>query len=105
MKADQQSIEFYLQEIDRGLAGLQQIAIANPKSINTHEMASKFHSYLSRLYALMSIFEAELASQSPSHEDSSDSSKPKPTFGSGRGKIALAPDFDEPLEEFEDYMP
>ena len=29
--------------------------------------------------------------------------KPKPQFGSAKGKIWIAPDFDEPLEEFKPY--
>lgn len=28
----------------------------------------------------------------------------KPTFGSAKGKIKIAPDFDEPLEDFKEYM-
>jgi len=28
----------------------------------------------------------------------------KPVFGSLKGKIKLSPDFDEPLEDFKDYM-
>lgn len=36
-------------------------------------------------------------------------SKPKPTlkarqFGFAKGKIKLSPDFDEPLDEFKEYM-
>lgn len=27
-----------------------------------------------------------------------------PTFGSAKGKIKMAPDFDAPLEDFKDYM-
>ncbi len=33
--------------------------------------------------------------------------KPKPrrpVFGSAKGKYVLAPDFDEPLDDFKDYM-
>ena len=30
--------------------------------------------------------------------------KPKPVFGSMKGMFKMAPDFDEPLEEFKDYM-
>jgi hypothetical protein len=31
--------------------------------------------------------------------------KPKPVFGSGKGLITyMADDFDEPLEDFKDYM-
>ncbi len=32
------------------------------------------------------------------------SRKPKPVFGSARGLIQISPDFDEPLEEFAEYM-
>ncbi len=28
----------------------------------------------------------------------------KPVFGSGKGMIEMSPDFDEPLEDFKDYM-
>jgi hypothetical protein len=31
--------------------------------------------------------------------------KPKPKFGSAKGLIKMADNFDEPLEEFKDYMP
>lgn len=27
-----------------------------------------------------------------------------PTFGSAKGKYVLAPDFDDPLDDFKDYM-
>ena len=30
--------------------------------------------------------------------------RPQPRFGSLRGKIWLAPDFDSPLEDFREYM-
>jgi hypothetical protein len=30
--------------------------------------------------------------------------KPKPVFGSGKGMFKMGPDFDEPLEDFKDYM-
>jgi antitoxin (DNA-binding transcriptional repressor) of toxin-antitoxin stability system len=30
---------------------------------------------------------------------------PRPIFGSARGQVQLGPDFDEPLEGMEDYMP
>ena len=29
---------------------------------------------------------------------------PKPKFGSGKGMFKMKPDFDEPLEDFKDYM-
>lgn len=31
--------------------------------------------------------------------------KPRPRFGSAKGEIWMSDDFDEPLEDFEDYMP
>lgn len=30
--------------------------------------------------------------------------KPKPKFGSAKGLIHIAPDFDEPLEDFKPYL-
>jgi hypothetical protein len=30
--------------------------------------------------------------------------KPRPRFGSAKGLIHIAPDFDEPLEDFKPYM-
>ena len=30
--------------------------------------------------------------------------KPKPTFGSAKGMFIIHADFDEPLEDFKDYM-
>jgi antitoxin (DNA-binding transcriptional repressor) of toxin-antitoxin stability system len=30
---------------------------------------------------------------------------PKPVFGSAWGLVHIGPDFDEPIEGFEDYMP
>ena len=32
------------------------------------------------------------------------SSRPKPQFGSGRGMFVMHDDFDEPLEDFDEYM-
>ena len=32
-------------------------------------------------------------------------SQPCPRFGSARGKIFMADDFDAPLEDFQEYMP
>jgi antitoxin (DNA-binding transcriptional repressor) of toxin-antitoxin stability system len=31
--------------------------------------------------------------------------KPRPTFGSAEGEIWMSEDFDEPLDDFDDYMP
>jgi len=31
--------------------------------------------------------------------------KPRPKFGSAKGLVKMSDDFDEPLEEFEDYAP
>ena len=31
------------------------------------------------------------------------SMKPGPTFGSARGKVKMSDDFDEPLEDFQEY--
>lgn len=37
-------------------------------------------------------------------KSSSKGKKVVPTFGSAKGKIKMAPDFDAPLEDFKDYM-
>jgi antitoxin (DNA-binding transcriptional repressor) of toxin-antitoxin stability system len=33
------------------------------------------------------------------------STKPRPVFGSAKGSIEMSDDFDNPLEDFEDYVP
>ena len=33
------------------------------------------------------------------------SKKKKPRFGSGKGMFVMKPDFDEPLDDFKEYMP
>ena len=33
-----------------------------------------------------------------------DDNKPKPKFGSGKGMFKMSPDFDDPLEDFKEYM-
>jgi antitoxin (DNA-binding transcriptional repressor) of toxin-antitoxin stability system len=33
------------------------------------------------------------------------STKPRPVFGSAKGSIEMSDDFDDPLEDFEDYVP
>lgn len=30
--------------------------------------------------------------------------RPRPKFGSGRGTFEMMPDFDEPLDDFKEYM-
>jgi hypothetical protein len=37
-------------------------------------------------------------------KENSSANKPKPVFGSGKGMFEMKPDFDEPLEDFKDYM-
>ncbi len=38
------------------------------------------------------------------HNKKRDTASKKPVFGSAKGQIYIAPDFDEPLEDFKDYM-
>jgi hypothetical protein len=33
-----------------------------------------------------------------------DNKKKQPKFGSAKGQIYISPDFDEPLEDFKEYM-
>ena len=42
----------------------------------------------------------QLTAQTTANEDE----KKFPLFGALKGKIKIAPDFDEPLEDFKDYM-
>ena len=37
-------------------------------------------------------------------EENKGKPKPKPVFGSGKGMFIMSPDFDEPLEDFKEYM-
>jgi hypothetical protein len=37
-------------------------------------------------------------------KDKMTTSTPKPKFGSAKGMFKINPDFDEPLEDFKDYM-
>jgi len=39
-----------------------------------------------------------------SEEENIGKTKPRPVFGSMKGMFKMAPDFDEPLEDFKDYM-
>ena len=39
-----------------------------------------------------------------SSKDKQKSKKNRPIFGSGKGMFAMKPGFDEPLEDFKDYM-
>lgn len=41
---------------------------------------------------------------SKAKEEKTITNKPKPIFGSGKGMFKMKPDFDEPLEDFKDYM-
>jgi len=39
-----------------------------------------------------------------SSDDDADADQPVPTFGSAKGKLTVPDDFDDPLEDFEDYQ-
>jgi hypothetical protein len=41
---------------------------------------------------------------SKAEKENISSNKPKPRFGSGKGMFKIKPGFDEPLEDFKDYM-
>lgn len=38
------------------------------------------------------------------NKNKSSSTKSKPVFGSAKGMFIMQPDFDEPLEDFKEYM-
>jgi hypothetical protein len=41
---------------------------------------------------------------SKAEKESISANNPKPIFGSGKGMFEIKPGFDEPLEDFKDYM-
>lgn len=67
--------------------------------MNGLSIYSKFETLPSNLKQEVSDFIDFLVQKS-----SSKNKKAIPTFGSAKGKIKMAPDFDAPLEDFKDYM-
>lgn len=63
---------------------------------------SKLASLPANLKAEVSDFIDVLVGKAKKNKDIP--SMPKPTFGSGKGIFKVSPDFDEPLEDFKDYM-
>ena len=41
---------------------------------------------------------------SKAQKDNANANNPIPKFGSGKGMFKMKPDFDEPLEDFKEYM-
>ena len=41
---------------------------------------------------------------SKAKKDKTIADKPRPKFGSGKGMFIIGPEFDEPLEDFKEYM-
>ena len=67
-----------------------------------------------KLYSKLATLPENLKSQvsdfidfllSKAGKDKKNSSRPKPKFGSARGMFKMNADFDEPLDDFKDYMP
>ena len=67
--------------------------------MNGLSIYSKFETLPSNLKQEVSDFIDFLVQKS-----SPKNKKVVPTFGSAKGKIKMAPDFDAPLEDFKDYM-
>jgi hypothetical protein len=63
-----------------------------------------------QLYTKISILPSDLKSEVNDFVDfllnkrKRDIKKKKPIFGCAKGQIYISPDFDEPLEDFKDYM-
>ena len=57
---------------------------------------------LSEIYDLIHYFRLGLAQEKPKTE--SEMAQKVPQFGFAKGMIEMSADFDEPLEEFKDYM-
>lgn len=56
-----------------------------------------------RLAELLLFVEYLLNKDKNAHEQHAEKRKPK--FGSAKGTFIMAPNFDEPLDHFNDYMP
>jgi hypothetical protein len=68
-------------------------------------MDTEFHQLIERLseaqkLALRDLLDRDLAKSAPSNGGET---KPR-EFGWARGLVSIAADFDEPLEDFKDYM-
>jgi hypothetical protein len=69
----------------------QDIALLNKLSSLPEQMKAEVNDFID--------FLAEKARKQKAVEN-----KPKAKFGSAKGMFKMAPDFDEPLEDFKDYM-
>ena len=72
---------------------------SNCSIMNGLSIYTKFETLPANLKQEVSDFIDFLAQKS-----SSKKKKVVPKFGSAKGKIKMAPDFDAPLEDFKDYM-
>ena len=67
--------------------------------MDTTILYSKLVSLPDHLQSEVSDFIDFLVMKTEKNED-----KKKPVFGSGKGMFVMSPDFDEPLDDFKDYM-
>lgn len=66
--------------------------------MQTHELYSELENLSPKLLDEISDFVKELKKKKTSFSDR------KPVFGSAKGMIEISEDFDEPLEDFKNYM-
>ncbi len=65
---------------------------------------SKIESLPEHLKQQVADFVDFLLFEKQAKEQSAPPYKPRPKFGSAKGMFIMAPDFDEPLEDFKEYM-
>lgn len=104
---------FFLPDVPRDFQPLQDFRKPAPWwDENLAKTPTMSHAILySRLIALPEHLKAEVAdfinflsAKHQKEESQSEASYPKPKFGSGKGMFVMHDDFDEPLEDFEEYM-
>ncbi len=71
--------------------------------VNIHEAKTHFSKLIRRVMNGEEIIIAK-ANKPIAKLVSFNQNRPKRKLGSAKGKIKIAPDFDEPLDDFKDYM-
>jgi len=56
------------------------------------------------IFYLTSNYNKSMQHQVVSQQNTNTTKERKPVFGSAKGKFVLSPDFDEPLDDFKEYM-
>lgn len=70
---------------------MQDIVLLNKLSSLPEQMKNEVNDFIDFLIA-------------KAKKEHKEADKPRPKFGSGKGMFKMSDDFDEPLEDFKDYM-